>query len=87
MERNVSVGCDSTSKKSALLMWLSRLGSPVFTELRSTVAVTLDCSGSGAVTMVPSNLSKRPRTLLTIMCLTTKDTSECTGSMVHVPAT
>jgi hypothetical protein len=87
VERNVSVGCDSTSKKSALRMWLSRLGSPVFTELRSTVAVTLDCSGSGAVTMVPSNLSKRPRTLLTIMCLTTKDTSECTGSIVHVPAT
>jgi hypothetical protein len=87
VERNVRWGCDSTSKKSALRMWLSRLGSPVFTELSSTVAVTLDCSGSGAVMMVPSNLSKRPRTLLTIMCLTTKDTSECTGSIVHVPAT
>ena len=28
-----------------------------------------------------------PRTVLTIMCLTTKDTAECTGSIVHVPAT
>jgi hypothetical protein len=27
------MGVDSTSKKSALRMWLSRLGSPVFTEL------------------------------------------------------
>jgi len=41
-----------------------------------TVAVTDDASGFSAVIIVPSNLSKRPRTLLTIMCLTVNETSE-----------
>ena len=87
MERKVIVGCFSVWKKSSLRMWLSLVSLPVFTELRSTSAVTVEASGSGAVVMVPSNLSKRPRTLLTIMCLTTKDTSEWTGSMLQVPVT
>src|ERR1700749_49259 len=39
VERNVRWGCDSTSKKSALRMWLSRLGSPVFNQLSSSGAV------------------------------------------------
>ena len=76
LERKVIAGCFSTSKKSALRMWLSLVSFPVFTELRSTLAVTVDCTGSAAVSIVPSNVSNRPRTLLTIMCRTTKDTSE-----------
>ena len=51
------------------------------------VAVTDDCSGSGAVTNSPENCVNRPRTLLTIMCRAVKPTSECTGSMSQVPAT
>ena len=76
MEVNVIVGWFSTSKKSALRMCASRCSCPVLIEVRSTVAVTDDLSGSSAVTIVPSNLSKRPRTLLTIMCRTTNETSE-----------
>ena len=41
---------------------------------------------SSLVTRVPENVRKWPRTLLTIMCMTVKDTSECTGSMVQAPA-
>jgi len=74
------------SRKSALFTWLSRSVCPVLREVRSILAVTLDSSGSGAVTITPSNASKRPRTLLTIMCRTTNATSEWTGSIVHVPA-
>ena len=56
-------------------------------EARSTVAVTDDDSGSAAVTISPSKLVKRPRTLLTMRCRTVKDTSECTGSIAQEPAT
>ena len=76
MDAKVIVGCFSTSKKSALRMCASRCSWPVLIEERSTDAVTDDASGSSAVTIVPSNVSKRPRTLLTIMCLTTNETSE-----------
>ena len=69
-------GCFSTSKKSAERMCASRCSWPVLIEERSTVALTVEDSGSAPVTMVPSNVSKRPRTLLTIMCLTVNETSE-----------
>lgn len=46
-----------------------------------------DCATSVRVTRVPEKVRKCPRTQLTIMCLTVTDTSECTGSMVQVPAT
>ncbi len=69
-------GCFSTSKKSAQRMCASRCSWPVLIEERSTVAVTVEASGSAPVTMVPSNVSKRPRTLLTIMCRTVNETSE-----------
>jgi len=63
------------------------LGLPVSTEVASTVAVTLEPVNSGAVTISPLNAPSRPRTLLTIMCRTVKETSECTGSMSQVPTT
>jgi hypothetical protein len=68
-------------------MCSSRCAFCVSMEDRSTVAVTLESSGSAPVTNSPSNEVKPPRTLLTIMWRTTKDTSEWTASMVQVPAT
>ena len=50
-------------------------------------AVTEESSGRSPVTMSPENSVNRPRTLLTIMWRTEKPTSECTGSMLHLPAT
>ena len=47
--------------------------------------VTLDPVRFSAVVISPLNEPKRPRTLLTIMCRTLKETSECTGSMSQVP--
>ena len=76
VETKVIVGYFSTSKKSALRMCASRCSWPVLIEERSTEAVTDEAKGSSPVTMVPSNLSKRPRTLLTIMCRTVNETSE-----------
>ena len=58
----------------------------MLTEVVSMVAVALDSSGLPAVTIWPSNFVKLPRTLLTIRCLATKPTCECTGSISHVPA-
>ena len=87
MVRNDHVGWVSTSKKSAVRMWPSRWALPVSTELASTVAVTVESVNSGAVTISPLNAPSRPRTLLTIMCRTVKETSECTGSMSQVPTT
>ena len=47
------------------------------------VAVAVDCSGSLAVMIWPSNLVNFPRTLLTIRCRATKPIWEWTGSMSH----
>ena len=68
-------------RKSSSRVWL-----PVVTEFMSTVTMAGDRSGSSAVTIWASNLSKCPRTLLTIMCLATKPMCEWTGSMSQVPA-
>jgi hypothetical protein len=62
VDAKVIVGYFSTSKKSALRMCASRCSWPVLIEDRSTEAVTDEASGSSAVTIVPSNLSKRLRT-------------------------
>ena len=51
------------------------------------MAVTVESRGLSAVTISPSKEANLPRTLLTIMWRTEKPTSECTGSMVHVPVT
>jgi hypothetical protein len=48
-----------------------------------TEVLTVDLGGGAEAT--PSNRSKRPRTSLTTMWRTTKDTSEWIGSMSHVP--
>ena len=87
MLRKVHVGWFSTSKKSAERMCPSRWSLPVSIEVASMVAVTLESVNSGAVTISPLNAPNRPRTLLTIMCRTVKETSECTGSMSQVPTT
>lgn len=60
---------------------------PVSIDARSIVAFTADSRGSSPVTIVPSNVPKRPRTLLTIRCRTVKPTLLWAGSMVQVPAT
>jgi hypothetical protein len=59
---------------------------PVTIESSAISAVTEESSGSAPVTISPEKEVNLPRTLLTIMCRTLKPTSECTGSMVQVPA-
>ena len=81
------MGYLSASKKSAVRRCPSRCPLPVSIDEASTVVVTLESVSSGAVTITPPKVAKRPRTLLTIMWRTVKETSECTGSMSHVPAT
>src|SRR5512144_2634011 len=68
------VGCRSTSRKSAERTCASRCSLFVSIDARSMVAVTVESSGSGAVTTCPPNERNRPRTLLTIMCRTVNDT-------------
>ena len=85
-EAKVQVGWLATSKKSAERMWLSRCSLLVSMDVASIVAETLEPVTSSPVTICPVNEPKRPRTLLTIMCRTLKETSECTGSMSQVPA-
>ena len=58
MERNVITVWLPTSKKSAERMWASRCSWRVSIESMSTVAVTLDCAGSSAVTISPENSRK-----------------------------
>ena len=80
------MGWFSTSKKSADRMCASRCSWPVTIESSAISAVTEESSGSAPVTISPEKVVNLPRTLLTIMCRTEKPTSECTGSMVQVPA-
>ena len=64
---------------------MSRFSSRVLTELRSMVASARKPVTSSVVTMLPSNFSNWPRTLV-IRWRTVKPTSEWLGSMVQVPA-
>jgi hypothetical protein len=75
----------STSKKSAERMCASRWSLLVSMVPASIVTLTEESATSAPVTISPLNELKRPRTLLTIMCRTVKETSECTGSMSQVP--
>src|ERR1017187_4311491 len=68
-------------------MCASRWSLPVLIEDRSISAVTEESVGCTPVTISPEKAVNLPRTLLTIICRTEKPTSECTGSMVQVPAT
>ena len=54
----------STSKKSDERRWLSRFSSRVLTELRSMVASARKPPTSSVVTILPSNFSNCPRTLV-----------------------
>ena len=83
---NVIVGCSSMSKKSLVRRWPSRPSSPVSIDAICTVAVTVDASGSSAVTMSAVKSPKRPRTLDTIMWRTVKPTVLWAASRVQVPA-
>ena len=75
------------AKKLSERRSLSRVSLPVLTEFMPTVAVAADWSGSSAVMIWASNVSNRPRTLLTIMWRATKPMCEWTGSRSQVPAT
>ena len=56
----VMCGWFSMSKKSALLRCATRWSSPVVTELRSTLASTVDWSGSSAMVAAPLKSVNRP---------------------------
>ena len=77
--RGVSGGTERMSRLLAELL--------VSTDARSMLASTEEARWSSPVVIWPWNDPKRPRTLLTIMWRTEKDTSECTGSISHVPVT
>jgi hypothetical protein len=79
---NVISGYFSASKKSPVRRWSSRPCWPVLTLAILMVAATLDWVGSSATVMLASNSPNWPRTLLTIMCLTTKPTRVCATSSV-----
>ena len=65
----------------------SRWSLLVSIEVASIVTVTEESAGVGAGDdLAAEALRSCPRTLLTIMCRTVKETSECTGSMSQVPA-
>ena len=81
----VMCGWFSMSKKSALFRWASRWSSPVVTELRSTLASTVDCSGSSAMVTVPVKSVKRPRTLLIMRWRALKPTTEWLVSTFQAP--
>ena len=72
MEANVILGWVATSKKLVERRSLSRISFPVSTDDRSMVAVAVESSGLGAVTIWASNEVNWPRTLLTIRCRATK---------------
>src|SRR6185437_74467 len=80
----VSLGNFSTSKKSGLLRWPSRVGSWVLMLVTSISALTEDLAKSSSTEMVPVKTPKLPRTLAIIMWRTEKFTPECEGSMFQV---
>lgn len=82
----MALGNCSASKKSADLMWPSRCSFFVLIEVTSISASTAGGVPSSETVMVPEKVSKVPRTLLTMRCLTEKPTVEWTASMVQVPA-
>ena len=86
MDANVILGWVSTSKKLVERRSLSRISFPVLTEDRSMVALAVESSGLGAVTIWASNEVNWPRTLLTIRCRAMKPMVEWTGSRSQVPA-
>lgn len=86
-ERYFMVGYSSTFRKAADRMSLSRCSSPVSMEDTSMLAITCDSCGFSASTIAPSTLRNLPLTLAIIRCRTLKETSLCTGSIVHVTAT
>src|SRR5690606_694494 len=76
----------STERKSSLRRWPSRSATPVLMLSVLMVSSAVDCSGSSAMVTVPEKSEKLPRTLLTIMCLTTKPMVVWATSRVYVPA-
>ena len=81
MDFKVKVGYFSSSRKSALWRWPSRISLPVEMLAACTVASTLEDSIESPMVMVPSNSLKWPRTFEATRCRATKSTLECTGSM------
>src|SRR5437762_11436808 len=80
------VGLASALKKSVLRRWASRSGSLVFTEVKSTLAVSRVSARDSPTTRVPSKRSKRPRTLVRPRWRMTNPTPEWAGSRFQVPA-
>src|SRR5579862_2585146 len=76
VDANVMFGKCSASRKSAERTCLSRTGRCVFTEAASMDTLADVRARSSSVTTVPLKASKRPCTLLTTRCPTTKPTSK-----------
>ena len=85
METNVHWPNFSTSKKSPLLRWPSRLASPVLTVDGSSVTETAVVARSSPTVTVPSVTATVPRTLEMPACRTVNAASVCEASMAQVP--
>src|ERR1700738_5174906 len=85
VDRKRISGYCCTSRKSAERTWLSRVLSPVSMLAAWITASTDDRVGSGAISMVPENELKLPRTRLIIMCRAANWIREWVGSMLHFP--
>jgi len=81
VERNVMVGKRSTSKKSALLRWVSRSALPLLRLAAPISTSTCDASGSSAIVIRPLTSVNRPRTLVIIRWRPTNSTDVWAPSM------
>src|SRR6266571_1952570 len=81
---NVMFGYSSTSKKSGLWRWLSRISIPVSMEVGSMVTSTHDSSGVGPTWICPPKRVKWPRTFDSIMYRATNPTPVWAGSISQV---
>ena len=82
---NVIFGNLSTSKKSLLRRWLSRISDPDWTLSVPISTSTLESSGVSPTSIVPATSVKRPRTFVS-MCRATNSAVVCSGSISQVPA-